>query len=129
MKPSALKLLLAVVLAFVFAAAAFAQDPTTSPPPADSSALTDVVSALVIPLATKYPWVALVLTVVGGLRLLIKPVMSALKTRAAETIDTADDERLARAEGSWWFRMLAFLLDYTASIKLPPPKAKTPLDS
>lgn len=108
-------------LAALFPVASQAQD-TVVAAEESASLVTEIITPLLVKLATEHPWVALVLTGVGMLRLVFKPVMAFLHERVQSSPDKADDERLAKTEASWWFRALAFVLDYTASIKLPPPK-------
>lgn len=81
-----------------------------------------VLVSFLAPLVTQHPWIATVLLLVGVLRSVFKPIVTVLEQRAAATADTADDERLKKAEASWWFRALAWLLDFGASIKVGPQK-------
>ncbi len=74
----------------------------------------------IVTLAQKYPWIITVLAAVGALRTIFKPAMSWLQSRVAATPDTADDARLERVQHSLWYAVLAWLLDYTASIKIGP---------
>lgn len=73
--------------------------------------------SVIADLAVKYPIITTVLMVMGLLRLILKPIVEWLRARAAATADPADDERLAQAERSWWFKALLFALDWGASIK------------
>lgn len=93
--------------------------PTTNVEPGPVAA---VATSFIVGIAAKYPILLTVLSVIGVLRTLVKPIMSFLHQRAGETIDTADDERLAKAESSWWFKTIAYVLDWTASVKLPVKK-------
>lgn len=121
--------LVAFVLALVAAGLfltciAHAQDAASSAAPA-ADAGTDWTAALVsflAPLVANHPWASALLIAVGVLRSIFKPIVSVLEQRAAATADTADDERLKRAEASWWFRALAWFLDFGASIKVGPQK-------
>ena len=60
------------------------------------------------------------LVVIGGLRLVFKPLVTAYENWVKSTPDTADDERLAKIEASVPYKWLAWLLDYAASIKVGP---------
>lgn len=91
-------------------------------PAATGSDLTAVLVSVLDPLVVQHPWLSMALLVIGGLRTLFKPLVSWLEARAAATPDTADDERLKKAEASWWFRALAWALDFTASIKVGPQR-------
>lgn len=74
---------------------------------------------LLLDMVQKFPVLASVLMLIGALRVTIKPLMAYLEQRAAETEDTKDDERLAKIKANKVYKVLVFLLDYTASIKLP----------
>lgn len=115
----------ALLFLFVGVADAFAQEVATAAvaaPAAPASDLTAVLVSVLDPLVVQHPWLSMALLVIGGLRTLFKPLVSWLEARAAATPDTADDERLKKAEASWWFRALAWALDFTASIKVGPQK-------
>lgn len=135
MKTNRLRLFVLGLAAFALAATPFlrAQVPAESAPvvaivdappaPAFADAAPSTVSAdpaatLIADYAAKYPLVVSILSLVGLLRLVFKPVLAWLHARAAATPGTEDDERLARVEASWWMRVLRFLLDWGASIKL-----------
>lgn len=135
-------LLVVVALTFLFVGvkSAFGQDATQLPPnglvavsapvavvgPIPSAAAGDDLTAVLVsvldPLVVKYPWLSMAFLVIGLLRTLFKPLVSWLEARAAATPDPTDDEKLRAAEASWWFRALAWLLDFTASIKVGPQK-------
>lgn len=78
----------------------------------------DAFAAFVANLAAKYPWISIIVAAVGVLRLVFKPIVSFFHARAAATADAADDEALVKIERSWWFKALAWFLDYTASVKI-----------
>lgn len=77
----------------------------------------DPLADLLAGFVRQWPWLSTVLLVVGFLRLLIKPIVEMLRARVRATADPSDDARLARAEASWWWKTILFLLDWTASIK------------
>jgi hypothetical protein len=87
----------------------------------EAAADTDFVGNLIISLATQYPVLVTVLSAVGALRLLVKPIMSFLHQRAEATETKDDDLRLKKIESSWWFKLVAFGLDYLASVKVQKP--------
>jgi hypothetical protein len=65
----------------------------------------------------KYGWIATVLIVIGTLRILLKPVMTALE-KAVQN-DPARLAALQKFEAGPIFAAVAFALDLGASIKLP----------
>jgi hypothetical protein len=67
----------------------------------------------------KYGWLTTVILVIGSLRLLFKPVMLALENYVKQTASPDDDARLAKFEAGPIYRVISFILDLGASIKLP----------
>ncbi len=67
----------------------------------------------------KYGWATTVVLVIGSLRIVFKPVMLALENYVKQTPGTIDDERLAKFEAGPIYKIIAFLLDLGASVKLP----------
>lgn len=88
----------------------------------DQSQVSDVIATTVSGIAAKYPVIVTILSLIGALRTVFKPLVSWYESRVAETTDTADDARLAAWKTSWWFRILAWGLDFGASIKVGPRK-------
>ena len=74
----------------------------------------------------KYGWLTTVILVIGSLRILFKPVMLAIENYVKQTPSASDDERLAKFEAGPIYKVVAFILDLGASIKLPlitpPPR-------
>lgn len=66
----------------------------------------------------KYPQISTVLMVMGGLRVLMKPLFAVLHAYADYTKDPKDNDKLANAEASKWYKGLMFVLDWFASIKM-----------
>lgn len=58
--------------------------------------------------------------VVGTLRLIMKPIMVALRAIADATPSAADNEVLDNVEKSKVYSTVIFILDWLVSIKLPP---------
>lgn len=73
---------------------------------------------LILALATKYPVLVTVLTVIGTLRLVMKPLFSFLHEYVLITETKKDDELLAKVEGSKYFKWVMYVLDYLASVKV-----------
>lgn len=77
-------------------------------------------------LSGKISWLATALAWIGALRLVAKPVSAAVQTafsklvaKAIETPEPEDDELVGKLIRSWPYRILAFLVDWIASVKLP----------
>lgn len=123
-----LKHLIALLFVTLFSVAlpacAFAADTAVVPDTTTITATPDPITGLVQSAAAQYPWLLAIFSAIGILRTVAKPVMSWLHARAAATADTADDAKLERVEASWWFKVIAWLLDYTASIKVGPQIGK-----
>lgn len=77
---------------------------------------------LLLDLVAKYPVLASIVGVVGLLRLIIKPIMVALKSIVESTETPKDNELLTKVEESKVYKAVIFLLDYLASVKIPPKK-------
>lgn len=116
-------MLLAALFSVALPACALAAD-TAVAPDTTITATPDPITGLVQSAAAQYPWVVAIFAAMGLLRTVAKPVMSWLHARAAATVDTADDAKLERVEASWWYRALAWLLNYTASIPFGPQVRK-----
>jgi hypothetical protein len=70
-------------------------------------------------LAGKNGWLTTVVLVIGSLRLVFKPVMVAIENYVKQTPNPADDARIAKFEAGPVYKLVAFVLDFGASIKLP----------
>jgi hypothetical protein len=79
----------------------------------------DLIATLIQFLSVQAPWALQVIVVMGMFRLILKPIMVALKAIVDVTPSPKDNELLAQAEGSKAYAILCFVLDYVASIKLP----------
>lgn len=78
---------------------------------------------LIIALAEKYPLVVSLFAVMGIFRAVFKPIMSLARAYVKATEkNEKDDLFLDEVEQSKWFKILSWLVDYTASIKLDPKK-------
>ena len=79
---------------------------------------------MIIELVQKYPIIASILIAIGALRAVFKPLMSAVQAYVDYTVDTGDNEKLKKIIESRGYKALSYILDYSASIKLP--QAPTP---
>ena len=129
--------LVAFALGSLFAAVAHAQPATSDlvlrTPAADAPAFVtpeaqNFLLTFITALAVKYPFIATVITLLGTLRLWLKPVFSAIHAIVDLTPTKLDDGYWAKAYDFFTAtatgRFLAWLLDYVASIKLVPPGGK-----
>lgn len=110
-------LLLALVGLFLAPLAALSQTDIVPLPP-DLAA--DLARPLVVQVVENHPWVATLLLLMGGLRLVCKPIMSLVRARVAATPSTEDDAQLQRITSSWWYQCLAWTIDFFASVKIAP---------
>ena len=122
-------LLTAILFAFAVCFAALLTQPTQAQPAADQAAAVAnaaldtaavVAQPFIVGLAAKYPWLVSLLAVVATLRLVFKPIMSAVEAYVKSTPGTGDDEWVAKAQHSPAFRVFAWLLDYLGSVKVGP---------
>jgi hypothetical protein len=67
----------------------------------------------------QYPIVASILAVIGGLRLVFKPVMTAIEAVVAATPTKKDDLALEKTKDSAIYKAFVWLVDYLSSVKLP----------
>lgn len=69
-------------------------------------------------------WLGYLLMGMGAMRLLMKPILALAYSIADLTVNTKDNEFLKKMEGNVFFKALLFILDWSASIKLPPKEVK-----
>lgn len=74
--------------------------------------------ALIIELAQQHPHVMSVVVIIGVLRAVFKPLQLVVDKYVEATPDKADDSKWAQAKQSKVFKFIAWLVDYTASIKI-----------
>lgn len=77
---------------------------------------------LIVKLLSEYPKVIAALAVVGSVRLMVKPIMSAIKQIAAQTKTEKDNLLIEKVESSKIYKGFVFLVDWITSIKLPVNK-------
>lgn len=123
----------ATILALAFASlallavATYAQTTLDAPIVPGATVAQDAVSDAIAKLALKAPWISTVLLVMGACRVLIKPLFTFLHAVVQVTPSRRDDDLLAKAESSTWFRWLNWVLDYVFSIKLIHPQTTAPV--
>ena len=93
-----------------------AQDPVgAAVDPSESAELQKVLAGLISDAVNgKGGWITTLLILVGGLRLLLKPVMNVVGGIVCET-------KINGYRTTWWFRFLEYTLDLTASVKIARP--------
>lgn len=124
------KHLLALLAIFALATAASAQTLT-----ADTSAMLtpeaqNFILGWLLALTKSHPWIATVITILGSARLWAKPLFSLVHMIADLTPSNSDNTVLDKAVT--WFHgplgsKVAYLLDWTLSIKVIPPSAPAPV--
>lgn len=70
-------------------------------------------------LSTLPDWLLAVISIIGMLRLVVKPVMTIIQKIVKETPSKKDDAWLEKLLKSKGYRIFRFILDLVASIKLP----------
>ncbi len=114
---------LAVVAFFLVLTAGLyaAQDPAaTAAGPTESVELQKALTGLLQDaLNGKGGWITTLLILIGGLRLLLKPVMNVVGGVVCET-------KINGYRTTWWFRFLEYTLDLTASVKIARPSQAAP---
>ncbi len=98
-----------------------AQDPAaTAAGPTESVELQKALTGLLQDaLNGKGGWITTLLILIGGLRLLLKPVMNVVGGVVCET-------KINGYRTTWWFRFLEYTLDLTASVKIARPAQAAP---
>ena len=110
--------ILMLVCLFVAANAAGADVPPTTP--SESAELQKALTGLLSDaLNGKGGWITTLLILIGGLRLLLKPVMNVVGGVVCET-------KINGYRTTWWFRFLEYTLDLTASVKIARPAQAAP---
>ena len=88
--------------------------------------LNNVVAPLLGALSGKYGIIMQVISVMGTLRVVFKPLMLGLQFYVTLTPDPSDNVWLSNFMGSKWYAVIQFLIDWVASIKLPAPPTDNP---
>lgn len=79
-------------------------------------------------LSGQFGWLASALMWMATLRLFFKPLMTFAESVTAATETKSDNEFLTKVKSSTVYKAFAFLLDYTASIKLPKATAPAAIE-
>lgn len=101
-----------ILLSLLFVAASAAGADILSTPEGESAELQKALTGLLQDaIDGNGGWVTTLLILVGGLRLLLKPVMNIVGGVVCET-------KINGYRTTWWFRFLEYTLDLTASVKI-----------
>ena len=79
--------------------------------------LLGLLGPLVEAYAGKFGVVVQIITYIGTLRMIMKPIMSAINTVVLATPSKSDDEKLKKFEGSKGYKTALYILDWFASLK------------
>lgn len=74
--------------------------------------------AFIVDLASKFPWVLTVISVIGILRIVVKPLMSIIGGVVLATESKKDDLVFEKVENSKIYKGVIYVLDWFASIKI-----------
>jgi hypothetical protein len=122
MKTIRASLLVIVLFAVTLTAVSvMGQDPAaTAAPSVDSTAVaaTSVAGPLLDAALGKYGWLLMAVTVVGSLRLVVKPIIAFAHSIADATATPKDNELIAKIESSKALSTVCFCLDWLGSFKL-----------
>jgi len=77
---------------------------------------------LILDLVLQNPKLASVVVVIGILRAVFKPIQNLLLAYVEATPGLEDNEKFAKLQASKGYKVFAWFLDYTASIKVPVKK-------
>ena len=97
--------------------ALFAQTTNTAPNPA-ADAAAGIASGVIAALTAKYGWLLAVVSWIGVLRAVFKPLMLLVEATVKATPGLADDEAIAKFESGPIYKWLVWGLDWLASVKV-----------
>jgi hypothetical protein len=79
----------------------------------------EAIMEVIVQMTASYPVLMTVLSVIGILRVINKPLFALLHAYVNVTETTKDNELLAKIEASSIYMGVAFILDWFGSVKLP----------
>ncbi len=82
----------------------------------------DTIIQILLAFIAKYPLASSLFMIMGVLRAVFKPLVTAARAYVESTPGLGDDEKLDGIMGSSAYKAVAFELDFVASIKLPGTK-------
>lgn len=113
-------LVCAFLLSLLFVAPAVAQDNAASAALVAPDTAAAIAQPFIVSLAVQFPWILTVLAVVGGLRFFFKPIMSLIEAYVRSTPQQSDDAVFDQVSHSRAFKIVAWCLDFFASVKVGP---------
>lgn len=78
----------------------------------------DLIKNAIMSLLVTYPGVASIIFVVGTLRLIMKPVMTAIDAIVTATPTPSDNEVWNNIKNASWFKAILWFIDWFGSIKI-----------
>ena len=72
----------------------------------------------------QYDWFRYTIMIIVTSRMVFKPLFTIAAKYVELSVELEDDKKLAKVMNSKAYKMLAFIFDYAASIKLPKKKDK-----
>jgi hypothetical protein len=81
-----------------------------------------LIEPLIIAYSGKYGVIVQVIAVIGSLRAIMKPIVSAISSYVKSTPKLTDDAKLEKIMNNKVVKFILFLLDWIASIKMPKKK-------
>jgi hypothetical protein len=118
--------LLITICSAVSTVCLMAQDAPAPAPNSIGDTAATVAAPFIVSFATNHSWVLTILSVVGIMRVIFKPLISFLEAAVKATPTSADDAFLAKCEGSVAYRWFAWGLDWLGSIKHPGSPTTNP---
>ena len=76
------------------------------------------IAQMVLGFVQQYPWIATILLVMGGMRVLFKPVFSVFHAYVEFTPSPRDNLILDNVEKSAYYKAVVWVLDFVGSIKI-----------
>lgn len=81
--------------------------------------MSDMILQFLMWVVAKNPQIAALIVMMGTMRLMMKPIMTALKMIVDATPWELDDQWYAKIVDSKAYKAITWLLDYVGSIKMP----------
>ena len=73
----------------------------------------------ILDLIVQYPTVGSIVAALGAVRLVFKPLMTAIDSYVLSTETKDDDIYVEGIKATKWFRVVVFVLDWAFSVKIP----------
>lgn len=78
--------------------------------------------AILLYLIQQYPVLSSIVMTIGSLRLVMKPVVSAVLTYVENSPSVKDNEFIEKVKKNKYWKAAFWVLDYVSSVKLPSKK-------